>query len=1033
MKPQEFVLEYASARATPELVGRDEILGIIETAIAAKSKQSQVIYITAKGGMGKTRLLEEVVKRWGRVSRARTEKKKNILIVNHLVDLYHTHTHNEEGLVAEIVNALDPKRKFFHRYYQKRIALTQMKFEKGEIEPIQGLRREMFDAFLEDLNELGKQYDKVVLVLDTAEVLTYETDRVQTALGLAEQPIGVARWLTQDFIGRLQNIVVLLAGRREGAYELLESELKKTASKLIPYSLPGFSEAETLEYFQVITKATRVENPQTAKRIESIPLETRQVIHDLTQGEPFLLALLIDYLAIANEIPSLEFRDPDIFREGLRDLVVEAIQEGWRPLDRVVDALSWMPKGMGAESLAWVLYDHQPTDEEVIEAQELIHDLREPEKRLSFVKIRKADDLVFLQDEMYALMEKVHTSPIAAPQRNRINKAIDAFYEWKLRQTRWKIEEIEKELLIVGEITKPRLGQPGKQSIEPEQEKIRKARERLQAYQVEQVYYKLRSDQLKGFELYLQYAEESFQSRDLNLFLLLRDELLRFVEDVRKGKIELVKGLTLEDIEADLGTRWIKVSIADERNAVAERQIAEFRKTCPDLLLSGGYADLNLKIWETWILANTGKDPQRAWALLNEILEKADALPSETSLDRWRISFLKAYAKFLQGFLYRIQGEYQLAVEKYLDALPLWRGLKLEAEASNNLNNLALVEAETGDFQAALEHCRDGLHMRRRLGRRYLIALSLNTLGLIETKEGSPERARFHCEQALKIFQALEKPFGIGLACLAYAEALRRMTNTDLLTHAQAIERLKDAARYAEESVRIFSEQVKHPLRLVESYIEMGCVYREWTRHIPTLDPERMDKVEQSQVAYEASEKIADEWGYEYRAIDALVNMAWLHYYAGDADTARKVLKERVKVRFGDEHLYTRAHGVDQNNPPTSWNWVQLGKANVLLGMIYFDEYRQADLAKKKEESEARLRQAAHNWTLSMAYNSLYEKDFRDFAKSRGEVYERLEKLNVREMNWVRSSMEQTHAEYHVDEEQRAFEQFLKVRFGLSA
>ncbi len=132
-----------------------------------------------------------------------------------------------------------------------------------------------------------------------------------------------------------------------------------------------------------------------------------------------------------------------------------------------------------------------------------------------------------------------------------------------------------------------------------------------------------------------------------------------------------------------------------------------------------------------------------------------------------------------------------------------------------------------GDFQAALVHCTDGLHIRRRLGRRYPIALSLNTLGLIETRMGNPEKARFHCEQALKIFREMEIAGGIGLACLAYAEALRRMTNVqDLLTHRQAIEHLKDAGKYAEEAVLIFSEQVKQPLRLVESNIEVGCVYR---------------------------------------------------------------------------------------------------------------------------------------------------------------------------------------------------------------
>lgn len=1028
MTPQGYEMEYASARATPELVGREEILGIIGKKIEDESSQTQVIYITARGGMGKTRLLEEVVKYWGRRGRSRSKKRTSVLIVNHLIDFYHTHTHNEEGLIAEIVEMLGLK--YFKNYAAKRSALTHMKFEKGETQPIQGLRREMIDAFVGELNELGQKY-KVALVFDTAEVLTYEADRVQQSLGLTEQAVGVARWLTHDFISRLHNAVIVIAGRPERTSEQLVHELEKTGARFTPYNLPSFSEEETLKYFKVIAEAARSENLQSAKRIESIPEETRRAIHRLTRGEPFILALLIDYLAIANEVPSLEPREPDVFREELRDLIVEEIQEGWRPLDRVVEALSWTPKGMGAELLAWVLYDRQPSPEEVEEAQERILNLREPDKRLSFVKIRAADDLVFLQDEMYTLMEDAHTALAATPQRNRISQDIDAFYDWKIRQTRWKIEEMEKKFLIVGEITADRVTQPGRRSIEPEEEEIRKARARLQAYQVEQVYYRLRSSQQDGFKLHLQYMEESFQSRDLNLFLLLRDEILRFREDVEKGKFQLVNGLTLGDLEADIGIRWIQVSLADEKYEEAERQIKEFRRTCSDLLPPGSYSDLNLKIWETWILAYTGKGYERAWSLLSEILEKGNALPRETDLDRWRINFLKAYAMTMEGFLYRVQGEFKQAVEKYLDAVPLWRELKLELEASNNLNNLAWAEAEAGDFHTALDHCRDGLQMRRRLGRRFLIGLSLNTLGLIETRAGSPERARFHCEQALKIFREMENVSGIGLGCLAYAEALRRMTNADLLTHAQAIEHLQEAARYAEEAVKVFSEQVKQPLRLAEAYIEVGCVYREWARHLPPNDLQRAEKVKQSRTAYEGAVAIADQREYEYRAIDALVNMAWLYYYVDDCDAALEVLNKRVKTRFDDEHLYTMRHGVDQSDPPASWNWVQLGKANVLLGMIYFDEYKQADRVKDRETAERKLRQAAHSWTLSMAYNSLYGQDFRDFAKGREDVYERLYQLNNKEMDWVINSMKQTFKEYHIAKEQRSFEQFLQERFGL--
>lgn len=1026
MKKQEHGMEYASARATPSLVGRKEILGIINRAIEDKSDQTQIIYITARGGMGKTRLLEEVLKHWNTANKSKSKKTTKLISVQHLIDLYHTHTHSEEGLIAEIVDALDPQSKLFTRYPKKRAELTHMKYQKGEIQPIQRLRKEMEDVFLEELNELGGKYAKIVLVFDTAEVLTYETDRVQKALGLADHPIGVARWLTQGFLNKIRNAVVLIAGRPEDTSKQLMAELTKTVSKVLEYPLPGFSEDETFEYFKVVTEAVRAENAQSAKRIESIPEQTLRAIHHLTGGEPFVLALLIDYLAIAKEIPSLTDRSPEIFREELRDLIVQTIQEDWRPLDQVVEALSWATKGMGAELLAWVLHHHEPTEEEINNAQNNIHALRQWERRLSFVKIRAADDLVFLQDEMYALMEKIHKEPNELVKRNKTYKDILAFYEWKIGQARAKIEEMERNLQLIGEITSDKLAQPEQSNIAPEEEKMRRARALLQAYQVEQVYYTLQANVLEGFRLYSQYAEESFQSRDLNLWLLLRDELLRFA-----NKPGSQSSLPLNDIESDIGVRWIKISLADDDYMEAQRQITRFRETCADLLQAGSYADLNLKIWEAQILIYTGKQNEKAQELLHEILTKSDRLPSETSLDQWRISFLRAYAIYWQGYLYRMKGEFKQAVDKYLLGLPIWRNLNFKLEAATNLNDLSWAEAEIGAFESALVHCNDALNLRRKLGRRYLVAFSLNTLGLIETRAGAPEKARFRCEQALKIFRGMEDARGTGLACHALAESLRRITNGDLLNYEQTIDHLRLAAARAEEAVGIFSKQVLEPLRLTEAYIEVGCVYREWARHLPLRNFELLDKVEKCRAAYESAVSVAQEGGYEYRAIDALVNLAWLYYYVGDIESAKNVLRYRVRSYLGDEHLYTTAHGVDESQAPTSWNWVQLGKTNVLLGMIHFDEYKQINGLKEKNMAEQKLRQAAHNWTLSMAYNSLYGKDFRDFAKGRDKVYERLGQLNTEEMRWIVESMKQTHVNYHIAEEQRAFEQLLKNRFGL--
>lgn len=1024
MKSHGYGMEYASARATPELVGRKEILGIIQKAVENKAKKTQVVYITARGGMGKTRLLEEVVKFWNK--RSQSQKKPNILVASRLVDLYHTYTHNPEGLIDEIVEVLG--KKHFKGYLEKRAQLIHTKYEMGET-PSEASKQAKIDAFVKELNELGRTYDKVVLVFDTAEVLRFQKDPSQTALGLTNNLTTVARWLIQELLSQLRNVTVLIAGRppekKEMQDELL-ARLSEIGVKVTSYPLPGFQLDETLEYFDVMAKAIRKEDPQKAGRIQSIPKDIRQVIHFLTQGEPFVLALLIDYVAITDELPSLEQRELIEFRKELRDRIIEAIQKSLRPSDEVVEALSWAPKGMGAQLLAWTLNHHKPSKEEVEEARKAIDELRQPKKRLSFVKIRFADDLVFFQDEMYSLMEEIHRSEGMQIQKERMNKNILDFYEWKISEVRGEIQEQEMELDSTRHV-------PGRLPIQistgivHEEERLSTRRDRLQSYQVEHVYYTLRVNPVDGFKLYLEYADEAFQNREENLWLLLQDELLRYAY----GYLP-VEGLTWNDIESYMGTRWIRTSLARDEIDEAKRKINIFRKTFTrNLLKTGSYLDLELNIWEIWAQVYRGGDSKDIRASLNEILKHVENLPSKTSLDQWRRKFLRAYALYWHGYLSWSQGKFKDAVQWYLQALPLWRALNMEVQAATTLNDLSWAEAETGSFETALPHCKDGLKLRRKLGKPYLVALSLNTLGLIEIRYGKPETAQFHCEQALEIFRRMEDARGIGLACLALAESLRRITNTDLFVYdeKQKISYLTRAAKYAEEAVLTFTKKVKEePLRLVESYIELGCVYREWVRQLKTKS-ERTEKIQHSQAAYENAVKVAREAGYEYRALDALVNMAWLYFYAGNFQEARTILARKVRDHIGDEYFYTTKHAA-MSNAPTPWHWVQVGKANVLLGMMYFEEYKSL-LKKDPELSQERLHQAAHNWALSMAYNRLYGNFFRDFNKGREDIYNKLAELNIQEMGWVKDSMKKTYGEYHIPEDGRAFEELLKERFQI--
>jgi hypothetical protein len=278
----------------------------------------------------------------------------------------------------------------------------------------------------------------------------------------------------------------------------------------------------------------------------------------------------------------------------------------------------------------------------------------------------------------------------------------------------------------------------------------------------------------------------------------------------------------------------------------------------------------------------------------------------------------------------------------------------------------------------------------------------------------------------------LEQPRGVGLACHALAEALRRMTNVpNLLRPETVFPTLERAKQLSEEAEEIFNTVIDEPLRLAEAKIELGCVCREWVRRLTEHDPKRSELLEMGEQALEEAVEIAGE-AYFYRAIDALVNLAWLYYYIGDSKRAEELLANQVRKRIDDEYLYTTDHGVDKEefSGVIPWIWVQLGKADLLLGVIRFDEYQRRDREKDMEGAEEYLRKAGHNWALSLSYDALFGDDFRDLDRGLSVLYDKIAGLNEDEMDWLLDAMEKTYQEYHVDESEQLLARFILNRFG---
>lgn len=1002
-----FVTEYVGARATPTLVDRESTLSTIKEAINDRSR-SCVVYITGLGGMGKTFLLRDVLRRCREGGEWFTPEGR-IMAAEAEVDLYHAHVHSLEGLMRAIWNVLGSARADLVGYERKMIRFEREKYElAGMLRELTTLRDEVAQAFLDDLNRLAKTY-RLVLALDTAEKLLYEMDTIQEVLGLGEEGIAVLPWLLRDFLPKIENSVILIAGRPKPAR--LRRDLREAlGDRLLELDLPGFeSKQDAIAYFDVVAQAVRQEGKEEiADRITAVPQDTREVIWLYTAGRPILLSLMIDYLVVANELLA-PVKDPletatskskaelAEIEKAIEAELVRIFQNTGRPADEAIRILAWARKGIDAEMLAYV------AEMSVQEAEKTLDELRD----LSFIKRRAADDRVFLHDEMYEMLEHHVLARLPKRRRDKIYQAILNCYKGEISDARKQVAMLqqpggtkrqeEEEFVPTGSPRPP-----------AHAEALAQASSRLYSLMAEEVYYRFRRDADDGFKAYYVYRQEALWSNEESLDMQLRSEMLQYLAE--QEDIEPFTDLSRSEVEFDAGLSWSDRFLRRAEYATALNVAQALRKRFSELIETGGLlVKAQLDATEGRPFAYLGKDLEDAEALLRSSVNALYTLETDDDFEVWRRDVSLADALNTLGYLYRTLGRYRHSIDVYQQALPLWRSLAeaekaetmrgaIEAQHANTLNNLSWALAEAGRFRQALLKCRDALEMRQRLGPRAPLAFSLNTTGLIQTRADQPHRASVNCENALAIFRDLNQPRGVGLACIALAEALRRRSwaSPELYPPEKRAEFLRKAADHCLEAVDIFASQVPERPRLVEALIEQGCTYRDWAAirgSYQGADPDFKTLARRAEDALRRAMREGEgEPGLFHKVIDAQVNLAWLYHYQDDDGRAGQEL-EKVVSRVPPEYLITLGQGLPDRDLPQSFLWVQLGKAQSLYGQMAMRRFHDSQGSERLEHLES----AGYHYTLSLAYDELFATEFRDMRRGMERIYDDMKKLNRRE------------------------------------
>jgi len=136
---------------------------------------------------------------------------------------------------------------------------------------------------------------------------------------------------------------------------------------------------------------------------------------------------------------------------------------------------------------------------------------------------------------------------------------------------------------------------------------------------------------------------------------------------------------------------------------------------------------------------------------------RIEELREPTPPDRIRIAAEKTFA---EGQKLREQGtaeSLRKAIEKYKEALPLWRAVGDRRGEANALHNIGLVYCWLGEPQKALDYSSQALRLRRSMRDRQGEAGALCNLGLAYYSLGEPQKALNCLSQSLPLVRAVEE------------------------------------------------------------------------------------------------------------------------------------------------------------------------------------------------------------------------------------------------------------------------------------
>jgi len=737
----------------------------------------RVLCIQATGGIGKTRLLQEV----------REQYTKDALIIG-IIDF--------DDLALRIPANIDFKiakqigQNVFDAYLQSLQAYNQIRRQGVSPGRLAQKKLEVHQAFLDGFNEFSTQR-RVALLLDTTDTLE-----------------GTEAWnyIVTELSQRLKNLLLIVAGRNaEKIYEELRSKIGRDAQFI---ELPPLDIEASKSYLDQKQELLYVRlEPELAEKLLL-----------LAGGRPILIDLAVEWLA--REIP-LDW----LIESSLQDL--ESLSDDEREQRReeferqLVRHIAQIRTAM--DRLTLVMSRVYPLD--VVMIAELLKMPKDEARALfeeaqTYVFVKSLPDgRISLHDEMRRMVNK-HVWPEADPDESRPRRDSElaaACLDHKAQTIQAQIDQSDEEQVahIQKDIT-----------IDPLSER-EVLRQQLWTLKVRALRHRLYLDPNRGFAEFDRLFRDAFNKRDSDFCIMLRETTKGHRRDLSKEnqiRLDMSKGLLailrgdlkeavdlihtglehleqlgvtkdLDRIYNSLGYcyrlqgNW-ELAIASYERALHysnlehdAKQIAETMNNIANVCQFSGeferglrYTKTSLKIREklgdTLSIANSCYvRGVIMWAIGNvaeatDYLERAKNLYQELR-DEVRVAWVDRQI----GYLYYCIGDLDTAREYLERATAVFRERNVKSNLADALNMLSRVVRRSSIagrtkeelFQEAERYAREGLEAAKEIGDRYGIAQCHLTLCILYYRWGGEYRqTREYYEQAPEYYNRAREHYTEG-------------------------------------------------------------------------------------------------------------------------------------------------------------------------------------------------------------------------------------------------------------------------------